>query len=118
MSDDLLDLLKRFSTFGATPRGGVRRLAASAEDLLAREAFAQEGEKRGARIHIDPVGNMFATFATAPETESTVLVGSHLDSQPTGGRFDGTLGVLAGFAAASSIWRKGVRTRHNITVAN
>lgn len=118
MSDDLLDLLNRFSTFGATPRGGVRRLAATAEDGLARAAFAEEAEKRGARMHTDPVGNMFATFATAPEAESTVLVGSHLDSQPTGGRFDGTLGVLAGLAAASSILRKGVRTRHDITVAN
>lgn len=118
MSDDLLDLLNRFSAFGATPRGGVRRLAASAEDLLARAAFAQEAEKRGARMHTDPVGNMFATFAMAPDAESTVLVGSHLDSQPTGGRFDGTLGVLAGLAAASSIMRKGVRARHNITVAN
>jgi len=118
MPDVLLALLNRFSRFGATPRGGVRRLAASVEDGLARDAFAAEAEKRGARMHTDPVGNMFATFFTAPEAETTVLVGSHLDSQPTGGRFDGTLGVLAGLVAASSIHQKGVRTRHNITVAN
>ena len=118
MPDDLLELLNRFSKFGATPRGGVRRLAASVEDGLARDAFAAEAEKLGARMHTDPIGNMFATFFTAPEAETTVLVGSHLDSQPTGGRFDGTLGVLAGLVAASSIHQKGVRTRHNITVAN
>ena len=118
MPNNLLDLLSRFSRFGATLRGGVRRLAASAEDGLARRAFAEEAEKRGARMHVDPAGNMFATFFTAPDADSTVLVGSHLDSQPTGGRFDGTLGVLAGLAAASSIFQKAVRTRHNITVAN
>ncbi len=118
MPDDLLNLLNRFARFGATPRGGVRRLAASAEDGAARRAFAEEAERRGARLHADPVGNMFATFFTAPEAETTVLVGSHLDSQPTGGRFDGTLGVLAGLAAASAIHARGVRTRHNITVAN
>jgi N-carbamoyl-L-amino-acid hydrolase len=118
MPDDFSSLLKRFSQFGATPRGGVRRLAASAEDGAARRAFAEEAEQRGARLHVDPIGNMFATFFTAPEADTTVLVGSHLDSQPTGGRFDGTLGVLAGLAVAGAIHARGVRTRHNITVAN
>ena len=118
MTDDVLDLLNRFSRFGATPRGGVRRLAASAEDGAARRAFAEEAERRGARLHVDPVGNMFATFFTAPDADTTVLVGSHLDSQPTGGRYDGTLGVLAGLAAAGAIHARGVRTRHNVTVAN
>lgn len=109
MTDDLISLLDRFARIGATPAGGVHRLTGSAEDGEARCLFAGEAAARGATVHVDPVGNMFATFATAPGAGTTVLVGSHLDSQPTGGRFDGALGVLAGLAAATELVREGGR---------
>lgn len=117
MTDDLISLLDRFARIGATPAGGVHRLTGSAEDGEARCLFAGEAAARGATVHVDPVGNMFATFATAPGAGTTVLVGSHLDSQPTGGRFDGALGVLAGLAAATELVREG-GARHNLTVVN
>ena len=100
MPDDLIALLDRFAEIGATPGGGVRRLTGSAEDGAARRLFAEIATARGARVTVDPVGNMFATFPTAPDADTTVLCGSHLDSQPTGGRFDGSLGVLSALAAA------------------
>ena len=107
MPDALLDMIDRFAGIGGTPGGGVRRLTGSAEDGAARRLFAQEAEQRGAVVHVDPVGNMFATFATAPAADTTVLVGSHLDSQPTGGRFDGAYGVLAGLDAAAALAAEG-----------
>lgn len=118
MPDDLIALLDRFATIGGTPDGGVRRLTGSAEDGAARRLFAQIAEERGARVVTDPVGNMFATFPTAPAAKTTVLCGSHLDSQPTGGRFDGALGVLAALDAASAIHEGGEELAHNITVVN
>ena len=118
MPDDLIALLDRFAEIGATPGGGVRRLTGSAEDGAARRLFAEIATARGARVTVDPVGNMFATFPTAPDAGTTVLCGSHLDSQPTGGRFDGSLGVLSALAAASKIHAEGGAARHNITVVN
>lgn len=117
MPDALLDMIDRFAGIGGTPGGGVRRLTGSAEDGAARRLFAQEAEQRGAVVHVDPVGNMFATFATAPAADTTVLVGSHLDSQPTGGRFDGAYGVLAGLDAAAALAAEG-GLQHNLTVVN
>ncbi|MAE89780.1 MAG: Zn-dependent hydrolase [Pelagibaca sp.] len=118
MSQDLLSLLDRFAEIGATPGGGVRRLTGSDEDGAARRLFAEIAEARGARLHVDPVGNMFATFPTAPDSDATVLAGSHLDSQPTGGRFDGALGVLSALVAAAEIHAEGGPAAHNLTVVN
>lgn len=79
---------------------GVTRLAASAEDGAAREAFARWMEGGGARITYDAVGNQFACFEWAGKNAPWIFAGSHLDTQPRGGRFDGTLGVLAAGSAA------------------
>ncbi|MBU2959974.1 M20 family metallo-hydrolase [Citreicella sp. C3M06] len=118
MQDDLIALLDRFAAIGATPDKGVCRLTGSPEDGAARQLFAQIAAARGASLSTDAVGNMFATFATAPGAQSTILCGSHLDSQPTGGRFDGSLGVLAALEAASALYAEGGRYAHNLTVVN
>ncbi|EIE51458.1 N-carbamoyl-L-amino acid amidohydrolase [Salipiger aestuarii] len=116
--DDLIALIDRFARIGATPGGGVRRLTGSAEDGAARALFADLAQARGARVAVDPVGNMFATFLTAPDATTTVLCGSHLDSQPTGGRFDGALGVLAALDGAAALFAQGIDAEHNLTVVN
>ncbi|MEI4472095.1 Zn-dependent hydrolase [Frigidibacter sp. MR17.24] len=122
MPDTLIDLLARFARIGATPGGGVRRLTASDEDGAARALFAEEARRRGAGVQVDRIGNMFATFPLAPAATSAVLVGSHLDSQPTGGRFDGVLGVLAGLDAAAEVAARvaggRIAARHDLTVVN
>lgn len=118
MHDDLIALIDRFSRIGSTMDGGVRRLTGSPEDGAARTLFAQLATEKGASVITDAVGNMFATFPTAPDADTTVLCGSHLDSQPTGGRFDGTLGVLAALEAAAALLADGMPLRHNITVVN
>src|SRR5690606_23319412 len=119
MHEDLHRLIASFSAIGRNEAGGVCRLTGTPEDADARRLFAAEARRRGASIHVDPIGNMFATFPLAPGSSTTVLAGSHLDSQPTGGRYDGAYGVLAALAAASDIAANPpAGARHNLTVVN
>ncbi|MFF2823305.1 M20 family metallo-hydrolase [Arthrobacter koreensis] len=90
------------AAIGATAANGVDRQAATAEDKQTRDWFAAYAETRGWEVRVDSIGNMFALIELVPGAPY-VLVGSHLDSQPLGGRFDGAYGVIAGLHAASRI---------------
>lgn len=94
-----LDDFATLSSFGATPAGGVDRQAGSPADLAQRTWFAQWLTERGFTVHTDDVGNLFGVLEWVPGAP-VVLTGSHLDSQPLGGRFDGAYGVLASAHAA------------------
>ncbi|CAN7241505.1 Zn-dependent hydrolase [Rhizobium sp. LjRoot30] len=98
--DRLTAIFDRISAVGARPGEGVTRLAASAEDGAARAIFAEWMIEGGARIEQDAIGNQFACFDWAGEAAPWVFAGSHLDTQPRGGRFDGAFGVLAAGCAA------------------
>jgi N-carbamoyl-L-amino-acid hydrolase len=80
---------------GATPKGGVCRLALSELDGEARRAFVRWCEEAGCTVEVDAIGNIFARRAGRRPELAPVLFGSHLDSQPTGGKFDGAYGVMA-----------------------
>ncbi|WP_250527519.1 Zn-dependent hydrolase [Caballeronia sp. GAWG2-1] len=96
----LAALLTRFAAFGGLKTGGVTRLCASAADGAARDAFATLLRDAGAHVVTDAVGNQFGVFTLTDAVDAPlVMMGSHLDSQPRGGRFDGVLGVLAAFEA-------------------
>ena len=90
--DSLMDMAK----IGATEKGGVKRLALTDLDKEGRDLFVRWCEAAGCTIRIDKVGNIFARRPGRNGDLAPVLTGSHLDSQPTGGRFDGVYGVLAG----------------------
>jgi beta-ureidopropionase / N-carbamoyl-L-amino-acid hydrolase len=92
----LWDSLMDMARIGATTRGGVRRLALSEVDRRGRDRFRAECEAAGLAVRVDAIGNMFARRAGRDPDRLPVLFGSHLDSQPSGGKFDGALGVLAG----------------------
>jgi N-carbamoyl-L-amino-acid hydrolase len=81
---------------GATPKGGVRRLALSDVDRQGRDLFRRWCEDAGLSVRVDEIGNMFARREGRSPNRPPVLFGSHLDSQPSGGKFDGALGVIAG----------------------
>ena len=89
----------RLAEIGATPAGGVDRQALSQEDIDARRMLVGWASEIGLTTFSDDIGNLFLRYeGTNPELPA-VLTGSHLDSQPTGGKFDGTFGVLAGLEA-------------------
>ncbi|MCW5712716.1 Zn-dependent hydrolase [Shinella sp.] len=119
---DLAAVFDRMSAIGARPGAGIMRLAASAEDGAARRLFADWMSRGGARIAQDAIGNQFACFDWAGEGASWVFAGSHLDTQPRGGRFDGALGVLAAGCAAldldAEIRAGGFRPSRNLAVVN
>jgi N-carbamoyl-L-amino-acid hydrolase len=109
------------AAIGATPAGGVDRQAATAEDKQTRDWFAAFAADRGWPVRVDTIGNMFALIEWTPGADF-VLVGSHLDSQPLGGRFDGAYGVIAALHAADRLADRAGRgepaPRYNLAVVN
>lgn len=116
--DRLLATLSRFATFGATDGGGLNRLSLGDADGQARDELCAIARRRGYRVEVDPIGNIFITRPGLDETLPVVLVGSHLDSQPFGGRYDGAYGVLAGLEVLLSLDDAGVRTRRPVTLVD
>jgi len=104
-------------TVGATPAGGVHRLALGAEDIEAHRRLAAWATALGWTVALDDIGNMFLRREGADPTLPPVASGSHTDSQPMAGRFDGMSGVLAAFEALETIDDAGIETRHPIEVA-
>jgi beta-ureidopropionase / N-carbamoyl-L-amino-acid hydrolase len=92
-----------FAEIGATPKGGVRRLTLTDVDKRGRDRFRAECEALGLTVRVDAIGNMFARRPGHDPSRAPVLFGSHLDSQPSGGKFDGALGVLAGLEVMRSL---------------
>jgi N-carbamoyl-L-amino-acid hydrolase len=96
-------MLNAAARFGATPGGGVTRLAASAEDGLARDWMARWLRAANLEVRVDSVGNLFGIADLGGRGAPLILCGSHLDTQPKSGRFDGTYGVLAAALAVAAI---------------
>src|SRR5690242_3159946 len=93
------------ATIGATPNHGVERQAATEEHRQEREWFTNFAAERGWEIRVDGIGNLFALVSWTPG-QPYIVVGSHLDSQPLAGRFDGAYGVIAALHAADRIDRQ------------
>ncbi len=94
--DRLWRTLSELAEIGATPAGGVARVALTDEDLAGRDQFVAWVRALGCSVHIDQMGNLFARRKGTDPDRLPVVIGSHLDSQPTGGRFDGAYGVMVG----------------------
>ncbi|MDP9513192.1 Zn-dependent hydrolase [Pseudomonas protegens] len=103
--------LMAMAEIGATARGGSCRLALSAEDQAGRELFAHWCTQAGMTLSVDPIGNLFARRPGCDPHAAPVMMGSHLDTQPEGGRFDGVYGVLAGLEVLRTLNDLGVQTR-------
>ncbi|MEO1265077.1 MAG: allantoate amidohydrolase, partial [Pseudomonadota bacterium] len=116
--DRLWSSLMEMARIGATKKGGVRRLALTDLDLDARDLFRSWCEAAGLTVSVDQMGNTFARRAGRDDTLPPVLVGSHLDSQPTGGKFDGALGVLSALELVRTLNDLGIATEHPIEVVN
>jgi N-carbamoyl-L-amino-acid hydrolase len=116
--DRLWDSLEQMARIGATPDGGVRRLALSAEDAQARTLLRDWAEAVGCTVTVDRLGSMYCTYAGVDADAAAVAVGSHLDSVPTGGKYDGPYGVLLGLEIVRALHASGRRTRAPIVVVN
>ena len=114
----LWDTLMGYAEIGGTPKGGVRRLALSDVDKRGRDRFRADCEALGLTVRVDAIGNMFARRAGRDPNRLPVLFGSHLDSQPSGGKFDGALGVLAGLEVMRSLNDLGVATEAPLELIN
>ncbi|MFX1677347.1 Zn-dependent hydrolase [Paraburkholderia sp. A2WS-5] len=112
----LWDSLMEMAQIGATAHGGSCRLALTDEDVLGRRRFIRWCEEAGCEIRIDPIGNVFARRPGTQVDAPAVMCGSHLDTQPLGGRFDGVYGVLAGLEAIRTLNDLGIATRHPLDV--
>ena len=100
---------------GETKNGGLTRLALSDDDRRARDLMVEWMRAAGLRVTVDRMGNIFGERAGA-EPLPPVMMGSHVDSVPTGGKYDGQLGVLCALEAIRSLNDHGVRTRHPVTL--
>jgi N-carbamoyl-L-amino-acid hydrolase len=104
--------------FGATPKGGVRRLTLGPEDKQVRDWFRRECEAAGLEVHVDTLGSMFALRKGRDMSKPPIGLGSHLDTQPTGGKFDGVLGTLAALEVVRTLNDAGIETELPICIVN
>jgi N-carbamoyl-L-amino-acid hydrolase len=114
----LWDTLMEIAQIGGTPKGGVKRITLTDEDRRGRDLFTQWCQAAGLEVRLDSMGNMFARREGKDPARPPVLMGSHLDSQPTGGKFDGALGVIAGLEVMRTLQDLNITTEAPIELIN
>jgi N-carbamoyl-L-amino-acid hydrolase len=102
---------------GATPKGGVCRIALTDADRAGRDLVVQWFREAGLQVRVDEVGNVFGRREGVDASARAVATGSHIDTQPTGGKFDGNYGVMAGLEVVRTLNAQGIRTQAPIEVA-
>ena len=117
-ADRLWDSLMEMAQIGPGVAGGNNRQTLTDEDGEGRALFQAWCEEAGCQMGLDQMGNMFAMRSGTDPDALPVYVGSHLDTQPTGGKFDGVLGVLGGLEVIRSLNDLDVKTKHPIVVTN
>lgn len=110
--------VERSGTIGPGRPGGLARVALSDADKQMRDAFVAWCREAGCAVMIDRVGNIFARRAGTDDRLAPVVIGSHLDTQVNGGRYDGVVGVLAGLEVIRTLNDRGVRTQRPIELAS
>jgi len=110
--------LEEMAKIGATPSGGVQRLTLSDEDKKARDLFVKWLKELDLGITIDDMGNIFGSRPGKNNSLSPIMSGSHIDSQPKGGRFDGILGVMGTLEALRTLHENDIETERPITIVD
>lgn len=114
----LKDSLEAMARIGGTAQGGMHRLALSDEDREARDLLVKWLEELDLQVTVDQMGNIFGRRAGMREDLPPVLMGSHLDTQPFGGRFDGVLGVMGALEVMRTLHQHGLRTYRPLVLCN
>src|SRR5450631_1673861 len=115
--DRLWSRLMQMAQIGATPHGGCNRQALTDADMTGRKLLSGWAEAAGCSVRVDAVGNLFVRRAGRDDALPVVMTGSHLDTQPTGGKFDGVYGVLAGLEVIESLNDHALMTAHPIELS-
>jgi len=116
--DRLWQSLMDLARIGATGKGGVRRLTLTDADRRGRDQFVAWCREAGLAVEVDGIGNIFGRRPGTDPRALPVAIGSHLDSQPSGGKFDGAYGVMAGLEIVRALNDAGVRTRAPLEVVS
>jgi N-carbamoyl-L-amino-acid hydrolase len=109
--------LMQMAQIGATPHGGCNRQALTDADIAGRKLLSRWAEEAGCRARVDAVGNLFIRRAGREDNLPVVMTGSHLDTQPTGGKFDGVYGVLAGLEVIECLNDHDITTLHPLELS-
>ena len=117
-SDRLWDSLMTMAKIGPGIAGGNNRQTMTSEDGEARKLLQKWSEDAGMTMKVDELGSMFFTREGTDKNALPVVIGSHLDTQPTGGKYDGVLGVLAGLEIVRTLNDLNIQTKHPILVVN
>lgn len=112
----LADRIDQLAQYGAYSPGGVDRQALTPEDAVAQNRLLDWAEQIGLTAQTDDIGNLFLRLPGSDPDALPVMAGSHIDTQPTGGRYDGAYGVLAALEAVQAIAQSGIAHRHPIDV--
>ena len=112
----LWDSLMQMAKIGATEKGGVCRLALTDLDRAGRDLIVSWAKEAGCSVSVDQMGNVFMRREGRQAALAPVMTGSHADSQPTGGRFDGIYGVLGGLEVIRTLNDLGIQTEHPVEV--
>jgi N-carbamoyl-L-amino-acid hydrolase len=115
-SDRLNNSINRLAKIGKQPSGSICRLAFTPEDLQARYLIQQWMIEAGMTVQTDAAGNLIGTYTGKVEGAPALATGSHIDTVPSGGRFDGVLGVLAGIEVVRTLRENNLRLNHPIEV--
>jgi N-carbamoyl-L-amino-acid hydrolase len=110
--------LEEMAKIGATPAGGVQRLALSDEDKQARDLLVSWLREIDCEITVDAMGNIFGRYPGKNRDLAPVMSGSHVDSQPKGGRFDGILGVMGPLEVLRTLHENGVRPERDVVLVD
>src|SRR5258707_2135408 len=110
--------LMETAAIGGTAKGGINRQTLTEHDAVVRTWFKRESEALGCTVTVDEIGNMFALRPGRHPNLAPIALGSHLDTQPTGGKFDGNLGVLGALEALRTLVAAGYETNAPFVVVN
>ena len=114
----LWNTINETARFGATPAGGITRLTLSDEDRQVRDWFVAQCAALGCAVTVDEVGNIFARRPGRDGSRQPIAFGSHLDTQPSGGKFDGIAGVLSGLEVLRTLHDNRIATASPLELIN
>ncbi|MEH7123046.1 M20 family metallo-hydrolase [Bacillus sp. JJ1503] len=114
----LMQEIEYYAQYGQKPGEGITRPSFSEADYKVREVFINQLEKMGLHVQVDPIANIWAKIPSENENTSTIVIGSHLDTVPNGGKFDGALGVLVAKEIVQTLLENNFSLNHHLQIVS